>query len=357
MNNLQKELSFLKDKKILITGNTGFKGSWLTYIISSVTKNIFGISLSENSNFTMYEKVGIKKLVKKQYFFDVSNYKKLEKTIIHIKPDYIFHLAAQSLVYKSYKNSLRTWQSNLVGTLNLLEVLKKYKKSKNIIITSDKCYKNFELNRGYKENDTLMGDDPYSASKSCAEIAINSYIKSFYQNDNLIVSCRAGNVIGGGDFSEKRLIPDIVKSYYKNKITSIRSLKSTRPWQHVLEPLFAYLLVAKKIDYKKINQQSFNFGPSFKNSKQVKEILNRIKKKWKIKTKISKNNFKESKLLALNCNKAKDKLHWIPTLNFNDTVDLTVDWYETFLKKPKKIHNLMDLQIKYFISKKNDKKK
>ena len=357
MSDLQKELSFLKNKKILITGNTGFKGSWLTYIISNVTKNIYGISLREKVNSTMYYNVGIKNLIKKQFFFDISDYKKLDKTIKFIKPNYIFHLAAQSLVYKSYKETLKTWHSNLLGTLNILEILKNYKESKNIIITSDKCYKNFEINRGYKENDILMGDDPYSASKSCAEIAINSYINSFYNKDNFVVSCRAGNVIGGGDFSDNRLIPDIVSAHINKKPISIRSLNSTRPWQHVLEPLFGYLSVAKKITKKNVNQQSFNFGPSYNNSKKVKEIINRIKKQWHIKIINSQNKFKESKLLALNCVKAKKYLDWRPTLNFNDTIDLTIDWYKTFFKEPKQIHNLMDTQIKYFISKKNDKKK
>ena len=174
---------------------------------------------------------------KKTIFFDISNFNKFKKVINQIKPDYIFHLAAQSLVYKSYEFPLKTWNSNLIGTLNLLEILKYYKKSKNIIITSDKCYKNLELRRGYTEDDILSGEDPYSATKSCAEIAINSYIKSFYNNSNLIVSCRAGNVIGGGDFSENRLIPDIVKHYFSNNKISIRNINSTRPWQHVLEPI------------------------------------------------------------------------------------------------------------------------
>ena len=354
MNEIKKKLSFLKNKKILITGNTGFKGSWLTFVISSVTKNIYGISLKQNINNTMFIRNNISDLIKKQFYFDISNLSKLKKTINQIKPDYIFHLAAQSLVYKSYKKPIETWNSNLLGTINILEILKDYKKSKNIIITSDKCYKNFELNRGYEENDILAGEDPYSATKSCAEIAIKSYIKSFYDNSNYIVTCRAGNVIGGGDFSDHRLIPDIVKSYFKKKEISIRSLNSTRPWQHVLEPIFAYLLVAKKIKNKKVNHQAFNFGPNSKNSKKVRSIIQQIKKKWNIKVKKSKLRFKESKLLSLNCKKAKKTLNWKPVLNFEDTIEMTIDWYDQFYKKPKKINELMKLQIQYYASKQND---
>jgi CDP-glucose 4,6-dehydratase len=352
MNDLQKQLSFLKNKKILITGNTGFKGSWMTYIVSNVTKNIYGISLKNNINKINHNKNNVIGLLKKQYFFDISNYNKLNKTINEIQPDFIFHLAAQSLVYKSYKEPLKTWNSNLIGTLNLLEILRHYKKSKNIIITSDKCYKNFELSRGYNENDILAGEDPYSATKSCAEIAIKSYIESFYDKSNYIVSCRAGNVIGGGDFSELRLIPDIVRSYFRNKKISIRSLSSTRPWQHVLEPLFAYLLVAKNIKKKQVNHQAFNFGPNQNNSKNVLSIINQIKKKWKIKIKKSRLKFKESKLLSLNCTKAKKILKWSPVLDFEDTVNLTIDWYDKFNKQPNEINKIMNHQINYYLSKK-----
>lgn len=351
MNNINHLLSFLKDKKILITGNTGFKGSWLTYVVSTVTSNIYGISLKQNINNTMFKKNKIFNMVKKQYYFDISDFKKFKNVVNIIKPDYIFHLAAQSLVYNSYEMPLKTWNSNLIGTLNLLEILKNFKKSKNIIITSDKCYKNFELNRGYKEDDILAGEDPYSATKSCAEIAIRSYIKSFYDNSNYIVSCRAGNVIGGGDFSKHRLIPDIVKAYFNNKKISIRNTNSTRPWQHVLEPIFAYLLVAKNIKKKNVNHQTFNFGPNQKNSKKVISIINYIKKKWDIRIKKSNLKFKESKLLSLNCIKARKILGWKPVLNFKDTVNLTIDWYDQFYKHPKKINDLMTTQVNYYISK------
>ena len=351
MNNVKDKISFLKNKKVLITGNTGFKGSWLTYVVSNVTQKIYGISLKENIENTMFKKSKIFKLVKKQFFFDISNFNKFKKVIYQIKPDYIFHLAAQSLVYKSYEFPLKTWNSNLIGTLNLLEILKYYKKNKNIIITSDKCYKNLELRRGYTEDDILAGEDPYSATKSCAEIAINSYIKSFYNNSNFIVSCRAGNVIGGGDFSENRLIPDIVKHYFSNNKISIRNINSTRPWQHVLEPIFAYLLLAKNINKININHQSFNFGPDLHNSKRVFSIIQEIKKRWNIKIKKSNLKFKETKLLSLNCNKAKKILKWKPVLNFQQTVKLTIDWYDKFYSKQHEIDSLMRSQINYFVSK------
>ena len=242
--------SFFKNKKIIVTGHTGFKGSWLTLWLTEIGADVLGISKDVPTKPSHYKLLNLEKKIKSKKI-DIQNLKEIKKEIKNFKPDYIFHLAAQSIVKKSYINSIETWKTNLMGTVNILESLKEVKKETvTIIITSDKCYKNIETTRGYKENDILGGEDPYGASKSAAEIAINSYIKSFYNNKNnknYIASTRAGNVIGGGDWSENRLLPDCIKSWINRKSPKIRNPNSTRPWQHVLEVIYGYLLLAKKL--------------------------------------------------------------------------------------------------------------
>ena len=328
--------SFFKNKKIIVTGHTGFKGSWLTLWLSEIGANVLGISKDVPTKPSHYKLLNLEKKIKSKKI-DIQNLKKIKKTIKNFKPDYIFHLAAQSIVKKSYMNSIETWKTNLMGTVNILESLKEVKKETvTIIITSDKCYKNIETTRGYKENDVLGGDDPYGASKSAAEIAINSYIKSFFNNKNnknYIASTRAGNVIGGGDWSENRLLPDCIKSWISRKSPKIRNPNSTRPWQHVLEVIYGYLLLAKKIkENKKLHGQSFNFGPNMRHNFRVLDVLKKSKIYWKDidwKTE-KKKSFKENVLLNLNNTKAKKYLSWKPALNFEKTIKLTIDWYKYY---------------------------
>ena len=239
-----------KNKKVIVTGHTGFKGTWLSLWLNTMGAKVLGISKNIPTDPSHFKSINLKKKIKNSKI-NICNYNKLSNVFKKYQPDFVFHLAAQSLVKKSYLNPIETWHSNTIGTLNVLESLKQIKKKVYVvIITSDKSYKNLEISRGYKEDDLLGGKDPYSASKGSAEFAIQSYIKSFFSNkkNNVFISvARAGNVIGGGDWSTDRLIPDCIKSYSNNKVAAIRSPNSTRPWQHVLEVIYGYLTLASKI--------------------------------------------------------------------------------------------------------------
>lgn len=327
-----------KKEKVLIIGHTGFKGSWLVNWLSLYDAKIYGISKFKINMSHNYKRSNVKKKLIKEYNFDIRNYDKLNNTINKIKPKYIFFLAAQSLVGKSYQDPKKTWSINLVGAINFLEVLRNIEFKCNIVlITSDKCYLNIEKKSGYKETDVLGGTDPYSASKASVEILYKSYFESFLKFKKNINSgtARAGNVIGGGDLSENRIVPDAIKSWKQGASLELRNPKSTRPWQHVLEPLSGYLKFATYLNKNKFNGESFNFGPSIKNSKSVKKLVEEMSKDLiNFKYHISNRKiFQEHKLLQLNCNKAKKKLNWEPRLNFNETVHYTVSWYVNEFKK------------------------
>ena len=340
-------ISLLKNfsgKKVIITGHTGFKGSWLTLWLIHLGAKVTGISDRTPTNPSNFEANQLKKKIN-HFKFDIRNKKKFLFIINKIKPDYIFHLAAQSLVKKSYKNPVETFETNTFGTLNLLETLKKVKFKKKcsvVIITSDKSYKNLEIKRGYKENDRLGGYDPYSASKACAELIIQSYINSFLKdNKRLFISiARAGNVIGGGDWSADRLIPDCIRSIQKKRKLKVRFAKSTRPWQHVLEAIFGYMILAiKQKNDNKINGNAFNFGPNNKNSLSVIGLVKEFKKKWPIlnwQIVKSKKKIFESGLLKLNSDKALRILNWKCLMNANQTIILLVNWYKFFFEKKRK---------------------
>ncbi len=343
-------------KKVLITGNTGFKGSWLSLWMHYLGAYVTGVSKDIPTKPSHFETTGLqKKIVTKK--IDIKDSFLLKKQIRKIQPDFIFHLAAQAIVRKSYLNTKDTWDSNLNGTINILEALKDLKKETVVIlITSDKVYKNLEIKRGYKENDLLGGIDPYGASKSATEIAIKSYIKSFFSNKKnkiLICTARAGNVIGGGDWSENRLIPDCIRSWEKYKKVLIRNPNSTRPWQHVLDVLNGYITLAAKLKKnKKLHGEEFNFGPKNRNYK-VKNILNTIKKFWpSISWKVSSNkNFFENTLLSLNSNKAKIILNWSIKLTFIESIKLTIEWYKFYLSNKKNKNQLLENsinQIKFY---------
>ena len=292
----------------------------------------------------------------KSYFFNIQNYSKLKKSILQNQPDYIFHLAAQPIVSLSFVTPLETWKTNLIGTGNVLESLKFLKKKcEVIIVTSDKCYE-IKKNKKiifFKETDSLGGNDPYSASKASAEIIFKSYYKSFLEKKKniSIVSVRAGNIIGGGDWSRDRIIPDCVRSWIKKKSVSLRNPNSIRPWQHILDAINGYLLLAKIISKtKNFNGQSFNLGPERNSIKTVKELCDIFKIYWPGKTKIKikiKKQFHETEILALNVEKAKIKLKWKPVLKFNKSLNLTAEWYQNYYKKLNIVDNYLT-QINYF---------
>lgn len=344
-------VKIFRNKKVLITGHTGFKGSWLSLWLNISGAKVYGISNNYKSTETNIKNFRLKKNVK-NFNIDIRNFVKLNKIITKIKPDFIFHFAAQSLVGKSFKNPIYNFETNFNGTLNLLEVLRLSKfKCISIIITSDKSYKNLEIKRGYTENDILGGDDPYSASKASAEFVINSYFKSFLKNKkNLrIAICRAGNVIGGGDWSNDRLIPDIMRSIFNNKKVKLRNQSSTRPWQHVLDVLNGYLILASKLKKNNtLNGQSFNFGPPIKSNYTVLAIVREMKKNWNLLEWVFSNRtYHESTLLKLNSSKSLKYLNWKNKLDFKELIRLVTDWYKCFYEN-KNIYDFSIKQIRNF---------
>jgi CDP-glucose 4,6-dehydratase len=345
-----------KNKKVLVTGHTGFKGSWLTSWLVLLGAEVIGLSIDIPTNPSHFKAIKLQNKINHKKM-DIRNLKLLKKTFKKHQPDYVFHLAAQAIVKKSYLDPIYTWETNTIGTLNVLESLREVKKSCiAVIITSDKSYKNLEINRGYNENDILGGKDPYSASKASAELAIQSHISSFFplkKTKVFIGIARAGNVIGGGDWSENRLIPDCVKSWSKNKRALIRNPKSTRPWQHVLEAVSGYLLLASTLKRnKKLHGEAFNFGPDNTNNYSVIFLVKLIKKYWKVTSwklsKKRKKGFYESNLLKLNSNKAKIKLKWKCILSFAETISMVADWYKNYYSKPKKMHEISLNQIRKY---------
>ena len=341
-----------KNRKVLITGHTGFKGSWLTAWLFLLGAKVIGISNGIPSRPSHYSLLKIKnKIIDKR--LDIRNLKKLKIFIKKQQPDYIFHLAAQAIVKKSYDNPLNTWSTNTFGTINILECLKLIKKKCVVIlVTSDKSYKNLEIKRGYNENDKLGGDDPYSASKAAADIAIQSYIKSFYSKKRniLIATARAGNVIGGGDWSPDRLIPDCIRSWSKKNKVLIRNPYSTRPWQHVLEAIYGYIILA--INLKKnsnLHGEIFNFGPVNSQNYNVIYVVKLMKNYWKsVSWNLSKKRnkfFKETSILKLNSKKAKKLLNWKPVLTFKENIFFVIDWYKNFYSNPREVYNLTINQI------------
>jgi len=335
---------FFLNKKVLITGCTGFKGSWLTIWLDLLGAKLYGLSLEPPTFPSVFEEAKLFNTIN-NHIIDIKDTHKVRNLIESISPDYIFHLAAQPIVRYSYLNPVETWQTNVIGTVNILDSLKNLKnKCIGIIITSDKCYENQEWEWGYRETDKLGGGDPYSASKGSAELAFSSYYKSYFSNTSTskvrICSARAGNVIGGGDWAKNRIVPDCIKAWIKNIPVKINSPESTRPFQHVLEPLSGYLKLAETLNLKEeISGHSFNFGPPSNYNYTVIELVKELSKKWEDSSwEITKKDdeYSESKLLKLNCDKALSLLNWQPSLDFQTTINMTSDWYYYFYncKKP-----------------------
>jgi len=345
-------LKFFKGKKIFITGHTGFKGSWLAYILYLSGAKVAGYSLKPKNKVDNFYLLKLDKKIQ-NYFGDIRDKKNLSKEIKKFKPDIIFHLAAQALVKESYINPKFTFSTNIIGTMNVLETLREVKSVKSaIIITSDKCYRNYEKKSGYSEEDELGGEDPYSASKAAAENIFFSYIKSFFRNKKKIglVSVRAGNVIGGGDWSQDRIIPDLIKSIILKKQFIIRSPKSTRPWQHIFDLLNGYLILSKKIYGKNKFNGSWNFGPN-KSHVTVQEVISKlikilgIKKLFLIK---ANKKLKETSLLSLKVNKSKKYLKWKPKLSLQQTLKIIADWYICYIDDRKNIEKFSKKQVENF---------
>jgi CDP-glucose 4,6-dehydratase len=326
-----------KNKKVLVTGHTGFKGSWLVLWLKMMGAEVAGISLPPDSHpnhWTLLENDI------DSYFIDIRDKNKLQNKILEINPEIIFHLAAQSLVQRSYIQSAETWETNVMGTVNLLEAcLKVEKLIAVVIITSDKCYDNKEWIWGYREIDAIGGRDPYSASKGVTELVVDSYRHSFFNKEKspLVATARAGNVIGGGDWSADRLIPDLIRALERNEILQIRSPRATRPWQHVLDCLSGYLLLGEQLLKKNSAAAgAWNFGPNSDANLQVDQVLVLIKEKWpEIEWSLDMAEKKqyESQLLYLDSSKSRKLLFWTPVLSIYESINMTLDWYSALIKK------------------------
>ena len=340
MENLVTDTIFhntYKGKKILITGHTGFKGSWLALWLKMMGAEVNGLSLNPSTNPSHFD---LLKPEIKSYIGDIRDGDFVKKTINACKPEIIFHLAAQPLVIESYKNPVYTYETNVIGMLNVFEACRASTSVKAIVcITTDKVYENNESEHGYKEIDRLGGHDMYSSSKTCTEILISSYRDTFFnlteytnKHNVLIASARAGNVVGGGDWADYRLIPDIVKAASKNEKVLIRSPFSVRPWQHVLEPLKGYLMLGEKLLSGATEfSGAWNFGPGNTENMNVQKVIELSEKIWdKIKFDIVPNEFHETKNLALDSSKANKILGWKPVWDINTTFRRTINWYKDF---------------------------
>lgn len=330
------DLNFYRGKRVLITGHTGFKGSWLALILSSYGANVLGFALPPEGEVNHFKLIGLEEKII-NVFGDIRNYETLFETFNNFSPEIVFHLAAQAIVRKSYEDPMETYSTNIMGSVNLLEAVRNTPSVRSLVfITSDKCYENLEWTWGYRESDLLGGRDPYSASKAGAELVFSSYLRSYFSERNGFgaASTRAGNVIGGGDWAKDRIIPDCIRSIAENKPILLRNPNSTRPWQHVLEPLSGYLLLGKEIfnDPKRWSG-SWNFGPDSREIRTVREVAKHMINKLgsgSIMVDHDLTNPHEAGLLQLNCDKAHQLLGWYPNWGVSKTLDVTADWYRSF---------------------------
>lgn len=341
-----------KNKTVLITGHTGFKGSWLVYWLHKLGAKVIGYSLEAPTNPNHIELLNLDII---SIIGDIRNLDKLNETFETYKPDIVFHLAAQPLVRLSYEDPIETYETNVIGTLKVFEACRKANVKAIVNITSDKAYENKEWIWGYRENDPMGGYDPYSSSKGCADILATSYRNSYFNlkeykktHNTLLATCRAGNVIGGGDWAKDRLITDIMLSVSQCKKVSIRNPLATRPWQHVLEPLSGYLHVGQKLlEEKQEFGEAWNFAPSDEGSITVEEVVKNVKKHWdKIDYEINRdpNQLHEANLLKLDCSKAHILLKWKDVWNSETAFEKTVKWYKSYYENNKAFLTSEDLE-------------
>ena len=344
-------MNVYKNKTVLITGHTGFKGSWLCTWLHELGAKVVGVSIDTVSQPSNYQASSLADFVR-DYWLDIRDANKLSGVVQKVQPDFVFHMAAQALVRPSYSDPLATLTTNSIGTANLLEALRSLDKQVvAIMITSDKVYDNVEWVWGYRETDRLGGKDPYSASKGMAELVIRTYVESFFNqmDSNIRIGiARAGNVIGGGDWAVDRIVPDCMKAWANSKTVEIRSPYATRPWQHVLEPLGGYLTLGMRLHQdEKHHGQAYNFGPSADQDYPVSELIHEMSKYWdqiKWQDISDGQHLHEAGLLKLNCDKALFDLSWQAILTFEQTVKMTVDWYRHYYQK-----NVNDTMHKYSV--------
>lgn len=339
-----------KGKKVFLTGHTGFKGSWLALWLTSLGADVCGYSLAPNTTPSMFNELNIENKITKSVIGDILDENLLKRTINEFQPDIVFHLAAQPLVRLSYAEPVMTYKTNVIGSLNVLEAARKCNSVKALVnITTDKCYENKEINRGYREDEAMGGYDMYSSSKGCVEIMSSSFRRSFLLEDGYaMATARAGNVIGGGDWALDRLIPDCIRYINAGEKIEIRNPVAVRPWQHVLEPLSGYLLLGEKLlsEGKKF-AEGFNFGPNEDSVLKVAEVAQKVTEFYEKGEVIvyKRDNLHEANLLMLNIEKAEKVLGWIPTYDANTAIKETVEWYKHFYNRTTDMYEFTMNQI------------
>ncbi len=350
--------SFWKGKKVLLTGHTGFKGSWLSLVLQYLEADVLGYSLAPETEPNLFTLSHAEKHMK-SVVGDIRDYPLFSKTIREFEPEIIIHLAAQSLVRPSYEFPVDTYATNVMGTVHMLEAARACASVKAIVVvTSDKCYENREWVWPYRENDPMGGHDPYSNSKGCAELVVSAYRNSFFKNTKTgVASVRAGNVIGGGDWSKDRLIPDVIRAFENQSTISLRFPKALRPWQHVLDCLNGYLVLAEKLYHhpEKYNE-AWNFGPNPEDITSVGTLVDKTISLWveqgreKTPLEITESALHEAHYLMLDSTKARMLLGWKPVWNIDQTLSETVKWYKAFLNKKMDMRSFTLEQIQYFIN-------
>lgn len=353
--------NFYKGKRVLVTGHTGFKGSWLSIWLHELGSEVVGIGLdpySENDNFVLS---GIGRKIKADIRADIRDGQKMKEIFAEYQPEIVFHLAAQPLVRLSYDIPVETYEANVMGTIHIMEAIRATKSVKvGVMITTDKCYDNCETLEGYVETDPFGGYDPYSSSKGACEVAIQSWRRSFFNPEDYgkkhvvsLASVRAGNVIGGGDWAKDRIIPDCIRALEAGKVIDIRSPKAVRPWEHVLEPLSGYMLLAQLMwDNPTEYCEGWNFGPEAEGVSTVWEVASEVIKNYgsgELKDSSDPNAVHEANLLMLNINKAKSRLGWYPRMNMQQCMVLVVDWYKRY--QTEDVYELCVEEIEKFIEK------
>lgn len=352
--------NFFKDKRVLVTGHTGFKGSWLSIWLYELGAKVIGVGLDPLTDRDNFVLSGIGSKIEADIRADIRDGEQMKEIFKQYQPEIVFHLAAQPLVRLSYEIPAETYQTNVMGTINIMEAIRSTDSAKvAVMITTDKCYDNKEQTKGYKETDPFGGYDPYSSSKGACEIAIQSWRRSFFNPESYgkkhtvaIASVRAGNVIGGGDWAKDRIIPDCIRALETTKVIEIRSPKAVRPWEHVLEPLSGYMLLAQKMWNEPTTYcEGWNFGPEEESVLTVWDMASAVTESYgygELKDVSDPNNVHEANLLMLNIDKAKNRLGWAPRLNAKECIELTADWYKRY--KTEDVYSLCVEEIDKFIN-------
>lgn len=345
-----------KNTRVLITGHTGFKGAWLSQWLLLLGAQVAGVSLNVPYSPSVFEALGLRKQLR-HVDGDVRHFETLLPLVQDVQPEVVFHLAAQPLVRMSYDEPRETFNTNVTGTLNLLEAVRHTSSVRAVVIvTTDKCYENRNWEFGYRETDRLGGEDPYSASKACAELVTHAYHRSFFNTDDgpRVATARAGNVIGGGDLATDRIVPDCIRAWSAGETALIRNPAHVRPWQHVLEPLSGYLLLGQRLyqSGQQVAGEAFNFGPAHENCQTVETLVETMSGGWpaakwaRAETRMGPKA--EATLLKLNCDKSMQRLRWHPVLSFDESIRFTLDWYRRFYAEPPDTARMTEQQIRTY---------